>query len=139
LTITTTDDQLSRFLEVRAPLVSRRLDTVAKLVKQGIHTYVFVGPLLPHFRYQPELLDDLFQAIAETGTREVYIEHINLSPYIKEQMWKTLNNESEQIKSIYTKAQTDEHRQILNEIIVELIEKYNLQIRFGGTIYHPEL
>lgn len=139
LTITTTDDQLSRFLEVRAPLVSRRLDTVAKLVQQGIHTYVFVGPLLPHFRYQPELLDDLFQAIAETGTREVYIEHINLSPYIKEQLWKALNDESEQIRSIYTKAQTDEHRQFLNEIIDELIEKYNLQIRFGGTIYHPEL
>jgi DNA repair photolyase len=139
LTITTTDDQLSRFLEVRAPLVSRRLDTVTKLVQQGIHTYVFVGPLLPHFRCQPELLDDLFQAIAETGTREVYIEHINLSPYIKEQLWKVLNDESEQIRSIYTKAQSDEHRQILDEIIVELIEKYNLQIRFGGTIYHPEL
>jgi len=139
LTITTTDDQLSRFLEVRAPLVSRRLDTVAKLVQQDIHTYVFVGPLLPHFRYQPALLDDLFQAIAETGTREVYIEHINLSPYIKEQLWKVLNDGSEQIRSIYTKAQSDEHRQILDEIIVELIEKYSLQIRFGGTIYHPKL
>jgi hypothetical protein len=54
-------------------------------------------------------------------------------------MWKTLNDESEQIKSIYTKAQTEKHRQTLDEIIDELIEKYNLQIRFGGTIYHPEL
>ena len=49
LTVTTTDDRLSRFLEVRAPLASRRLQTLAKLHARGIQTYALVGPFLPTF------------------------------------------------------------------------------------------
>jgi DNA repair photolyase len=139
LTITTTDDHLSRFMEVKAPLASRRLETVSKLIKHGIHTYVFVGPLLPHFRFQPDLLDNLFQVIAETGTAEIYVEHINLTTYIKNQMWEVLQGESEDFQAIYQGSQTESHRQILNDMVKELTAKYNLKIRFGGTIYHPEL
>ena len=139
LTITTTDDHLSRFLEVKAPLASRRLDTVAKLVQEGIRTYVFIGPLLPHFRYQPELLDDLFHAIADTGTKEVYVEHINLPKYVKDQISKTLLVESKEVQAIYKGAVSQSHRDMLTAVVEELTAKYNLHIRFGGTIYHPEL
>jgi len=139
LTITTTDDHLSRFLEVKAPLASRRLDTVAKLVQEGIRTYVFIGPLLPHFRYQPELLDDLFHAIADTGTKEVYVEHINLPKYVKDQISKTLLGESKEVQAIYKGAVSQSHRDILTAVVEELTAKYNLHIRLGGTIYHPEL
>ena len=139
LTITTTDDQLSRFLEVKAPLASRRLDTVTKLIQAGIRTYVFIGPLLPHFRTQPELLDDLFRAIADTGTQEVYVEHINLPKYVKDQMSKTLGGETEEIQAIYKGAVSQSHRDILSTVVEDLAVKYNLHIRLGGTIYHPEL
>lgn len=139
LTITTTDDQLSRFLEVKAPLASRRLDTVTKLIQAGIRTYVFIGPLLPHFRTQPELLDDLFRAIADTGTQEVYVEHINLPKYVKDQMSKTLGGETEEIQAIYKSAVSQSHRDILSTVVEDLAVKYNLHIRLGGTIYHPEL
>jgi len=139
LTITTTDDQLSRFLEVKAPLASRRLDTVTQLIQEGIHTYVFIGPLLPHFRSQPELLDDLFCAIADTGTQEVYVEHINLPKYVKDQMSKTLQGESEDVRDIYKGAVSQYHRDMLTAVVEELAAKYNLHIRLGGTIYHPEL
>jgi DNA repair photolyase len=73
---------LSRFLEVRAPLASRRLWTLAELHASGIATYVFVGPLLPHCRYDPDALDALVAEIARAGVRSVFVEHINLSPYI---------------------------------------------------------
>lgn len=139
VTITTTNDELSRYLEVTAPLASRRLDTVSKLVQEGISTYVFIGPLLPHFRYQPDLLEDLIRRIAETGTREVYVEHINLPRYVKDQMWKVLQREPDEIQAIYRGALTQRHRDILDAVVERLIKKYSLHIRFGGTIYHPEL
>ncbi|NIM95829.1 MAG: radical SAM protein [Anaerolineales bacterium] len=139
ITITTTNDKLSRFLEVKAPHASRRLDTLAKLVQEGIRTYVFVGPLLPHFRYEPELLDELFRAIAETGTSEVYVEHINLPRYVKNQMWKALQHEPEEVQAIYKGAINQSHRDALDTLVEKLLEKYNLHIRFGGPIYHPEL
>jgi DNA repair photolyase len=64
VTITTTDDRLSRFLEVRAPLASRRL-----LHAEGIATYAFLGPLLPHFRYDREGLEQVFAGLAEGARR----------------------------------------------------------------------
>lgn len=44
ITITTSDDRLSRFLEVRAPSANSRLKTLKTLNEAGIKTYVFVGP-----------------------------------------------------------------------------------------------
>jgi len=139
LTITTTDDKLSRLLEVKAPLASSRINTLKKLVDSKIKTYAFVGPLLPHFRYQPELLDDLFKAIAGTGTREIYVEHINLPTYVKERLWKELRQETEEIQDVYRGAKSQEHRDILAKMVNDLIEKYDLYIRLGGTIYHEDL
>jgi DNA repair photolyase len=139
LTVTTTDDKLSRFLEVTAPLASRRLDTLAKLNAHDIPTYAFVGPLLPHFRYQPELLEALFRALKDSGTREIYVEHINLPSYVKERIWKTLRNESQEIQEVYQGAETAKHREILGRMVEELVQKYGLQVRLGGTIYHKEL
>jgi DNA repair photolyase len=139
LTITTTDDKLSRFLEVKAPLASRRLDTLKQLVNHGIRTYAFIGPLLPHFRYNPSLLDQLIHGIADTGTSEIYVEHINLPTYVKERMWKELRDESEQVQELYRGAITQPHRDALTNMINELIQKYGLHIRLGGTIYHQDL
>jgi DNA repair photolyase len=95
MTVTTTDDNVIRWLEVRAPLASRRLRTLAELNEAGIPTYPFVGPLLPHFATQPELLDELFGQLVEAGIGEVFMEHINLKRYIRERMDQVLADEPE--------------------------------------------
>src|SRR5438093_11831028 len=94
LTVTTTDDRLSRFVEVRAPLASRRLRTLAELHDAGVETYAFVGPLLPHFRYDPEALDELFAGLAKAGVSSVFVEQINLRPYIIQSLLQILKRES---------------------------------------------
>jgi len=93
LTVTTTDDRLSRFLEVRAPLASRRLRTLAELHAEGIRTYAFVGPLLPHFRYDRDAPDGVFAGLAKAGVDSVFVEHINLRPYITQRLRKVLDPE----------------------------------------------
>jgi len=139
ITITTTDDKLSRFLEVTAPLASSRFNTLKKLNEQNIPTYAFVGPLLPHFRYEPQLLDELFREIVNTGVKEIYVEHLNLSSYIKERLWKELSQESESIQATYEKAQSKEHREIITKMVLDLVAKYDLHLRLGGAIYHQDL
>lgn len=136
LTVTTTDDQLSRFLEVRAPLASRRLQTLKQLHTAGLATYAFVGPLLPHFRDQPKLLDELFASLADTGVRCVYVEHLNLSPYIKTRLMEALKHESPAVRDVYRGASTMMHRNILDGIVVELLEKYQLQLRSAKILNH---
>src|SRR3990167_4667670 len=83
LTITSTDDSISRYFEKFAPSVSQRFKALKELNKNGIETYAFIGPLLPHFVARPDELDRLFKKLKQTGTRNIFIEHLNLSTYIK--------------------------------------------------------
>src|SRR3989449_3248241 len=138
LTVTTTDDRLSRFLEVRAPLASRRLRTLAELHAAGIQTYAFLGPLLPHFRYDPEALDALFAGLAQAGVDSVFVEHINLRPYIKQRLWQILNSEPLAIQEVYRGASTAEHRHALDAMIAALLEKHGLKLRLNKVFYHNE-
>src|SRR5712692_8533697 len=136
MTVTTTDDTLSRFLEVRAPLASRRLSTLDTLHARGITTYAFVGPLLPHFRYQPHLLEKLFESLAATGVGSLYVEHLNLRPYIRERLWHALKDEPAEVREVYEGASTDAHRRALDAMVNELVRKYRLTLRLAGVLDH---
>ncbi len=136
MTITTTDDRLSRFMEVRAPLASRRLETLSRLHQEGITTYAFIGPLFPHFRYCPDELETLFAALAEANVGSVFVEHINLSPYIRRRLWEELQGASAQIQNVYRDAATAEHRQALQGLVMGLVEKYRLPLQLDTVIAH---
>jgi len=136
MTVTTTDDKLSRFLELRAPSASRRLKTLKQLHTEGLNTYAFIGPLLPHFRYQPELLDELFAHLAETQVDSIFVEHINMKGYIRERLMPALQDEPSEVQSIYRGADTTEHRRALDSIVSQLIEKYGFKLRLGEVLYH---
>ena len=138
LTVTTTDDRLSRFLELRAPLASRRLETLAALSSRGIESYAFVGPLLPHFRYDRGALDALFGGLARAGVRSLYVEHINLRPYIQQRMQRALRSAPPEVQAVYRDARTDEHRRVLDTIVAELLAKHGLTLRLSRVLYHDQ-
>jgi len=137
VTITTTDDAMGRFLEVHAPGASDRLRTLAALNKAGIPTYAFVGPLLPHYRYRQDQLEALFRQIREAGTRSLFVEHLNSSPYILKRLRPLIDGADAEVRNVYESARTDEHRQILSEMVLALAEKYGLEIRLGRVLDHP--
>jgi DNA repair photolyase len=136
LTVTTTDDNLSRFLEVHAPASSLRLKALEQLHAAGIDTYAFVGPLLPHFRYHIDQLDVLFASLAKAGTRSVYVEHINLSPYIRRRLSPVIANLPPEQRSVYDGASTLEHRTALDNAVAKLLDQHGLQLRLQHVIYH---
>lgn len=136
LTVTTTDDSISKWLEVRAPKASARLTALRQLCEAGIPVYAFVGPLLPHFRWQPEMLNELFASLAATGVREVYVEHMNLKPYIRSRLEPRLESESEAVRDSYLAARKDDHRAALTELVNELMQRHGLGLRLDEVIYH---
>jgi DNA repair photolyase len=135
MTVTTTDDELGRLLEVRATSASMRIEALKSLNKAGIRTYAFVGPLLPHFRYRPELLDALFAGLAAAGIREVYVEQMNLSSYIRKRLFDALAG-NPRLQEVYRAASTDQHRKELDKIVGELLHKRGLKLRLNEVIYH---
>jgi DNA repair photolyase len=138
MTVTTTDDRVSRWLEVRAPLASRRLRALGELRNAGIPTFAFVGPLLPHFVATPGLLDSLLGQLAAAGVREIYMEHINLKRYIRERMNPVLAEELPEVQEAYVRARTKEHRAELDAIVKPLLVKHGLRLRFEEVVYHDD-
>lgn len=136
MTITTTDDRISKWLELRAPLASKRLEALSALHDAGLDTYAFIGPLLPHFIELPELLDELFAQIRKTGVSSVYVEHINLKAYIRERLDPIIENEAEGVQRVYLNARKDAHRDRLDEIVSPLLAKHGLRLRLDEVIYH---
>jgi DNA repair photolyase len=136
--ITTTDDAISRYFEKYAPAASLRIEALKKLNEQGIKTYVFIGPLLPHFVAEEEKLEKLFKEISETGNKELFVEHINLSKYILERLERETKDLDKNVISKFYESKQKAYREKLDEIVAKLVKKYNLKLRSGSTIYHKD-
>ena len=139
LTITSTNDKISRFFEKHAPHVSKRFEALKELNDSGIKTYAFVGPLLPNYVKNVDALDSVFRNIKDAGTTEIYVEHINLSKYIYERLKKELPDLDKETLEMFDKSKSKEYRDKLNKIVKELVNKYELTLRLDDTIYHKEL
>ena len=137
LTVTTTDDSLSRMIEASAPLSSRRIEALKQLNKNGIKTYAFVGPLLPRYVANPELLDNLFKRLKEAGVRDVYIEHLNLSPYIRKRIQPYLADKDLEDKGVFEEI-SEEHKREWQSTVRKLLHKYGMRLRLNHVISHHE-
>jgi len=60
LTITTLNDEIRAKLEPRAASVTRRIEALKLLQKNGISTYVFIGPIFPIFTDLRAIFDAVY-------------------------------------------------------------------------------
>lgn len=139
LTITSSDDSISRYFEKKAPNVSQRLEALTELNAAGIKTYAFVGPLLPHYVSHPEVLDTLFNEISKTGTKELYVEHINLSSYILDRLQKEMPDLDASIMEKFYSSKKVEYREELDILIKDLVKKYHFRLKTADTLYHKDI
>ena len=138
-TITSLDDKVSQFLEVNAPLVTSRLKALKELHNNGIATYAFVGPILPHFLTNKEKIEELLDKLQEVGVKEVWFEHINLSPKIKERLYIYLRKESPELIPVFDNANTQEYRENLDKVIQESVKARGMKLGVGKVIHHRSL
>ncbi len=138
-TITSTNDTISQYFEKLAPPVSVRLKALKTFHDRGFRTYAFLGPLLPHILEDDRELDKLFAAVAETGNKEIYVEYLNLSAYIQGRLQRELKGADKKQLAPYFLSKNKSFRAEWDKKVKKLVDKYGFKIRFGGTIYHPEM
>jgi len=80
LTVTTTNADLARILEPRAPRPDLRLEAVRKLVENGVHAGVICAPVVPGITDSPKDLDALVAATAVVGGQYIYANPLFLKP-----------------------------------------------------------
>lgn len=83
ITITGTDERMSKIAEPGAPMPSKRLNALKELTAAGVRTYALVGPTLSHLEgHEAELID----AISSTGTSMIYVDKLNLRNVLAERL-----------------------------------------------------
>lgn len=138
-TVTTLDDKVSRFLEVMAPPVTERIKAISELNKNGIKTYAFVGPILPHFVKNKNDINKLLDSLQDAGVKEVWFEHINLNSKIKARLFEYLKTEAPELIPEFERADNQEYRDELNKVIYGCLEGRNIKLGFNKVIYHHDL
>jgi len=138
LTVTSTDDAISRYFEKYAPSVTKRLAALQVLNKNGIRTYAFIGPVLPHFVAQPDELKRLFHKLSQSGTKDIFIEHLNLAPYIRKRLLTEMKGTDQKILDKFYVSQLKTYRQELESMIQSLIKKYKMHLLLDMVIFHKE-
>mgnify|MGYP001579364579 FL=1 len=138
LTVTSADDGISRYFEKYAPAVSDRFEALKKLNQAGIKTYAFIGPLLPHFVADETGLEKVFQKLIEVGTKDIYVEHLNLSGYIRGRLMAEMKGTDRDIVAKFYSSQTKVYREDLEKLIKKLVEKYNMNLLLDLVIFHRE-
>jgi DNA repair photolyase len=79
-TVTTTDADLARILEPRAPRPDLRLEALRKLRDQGIRAGVICAPVLPGITDAPRQLESVVRAAAEARATYIYANPLFLKP-----------------------------------------------------------
>jgi len=138
MTVTSTDDSISKYFEKFAPKVSLRFKALKTLNEAGIGTYAFIGPLLPHYVADKSELEKVFKKLAEIGTKDIFVEHLNLSKYIRGRLVSEMGGAEPEIIQKFYDSQSEDYREALNEIVMELVKKYDMNLLKGEVIFHKE-
>ena len=129
MTITSAENAISQFFEQKAPPVTERLKALEALNKEGFNTYVFIGPVFPHLLYNIEELEKLFRRIQEAGTRNLYVEHLNLAPQVQQRMMPLLSTAPQSIRDLYLNPQLKKSaKKTLTTYIDEFVKRYHFHL-----------
>ncbi len=108
VTLTALDDAVMEKMEPGASSVSERLRALVGLRDNGIKTWVFFGPVMPHITE----VDSLVDAIADVKPEYVLVDKLRL----KDVVWEKV-------------------REFIEEFKPELVNEYERIFRGGGEYY----
>lgn len=104
---------LKPFYEPNADPTEKRIETLKELKKEGIRTFVFIGPVMPEFTLQ----DELFERIKEAEPDYVVVDRLRIKKGMEEK-----------IKEIYGKDFSASELEAVAEKARELCAAHGLRL-----------
>ena len=132
LTVTTTDADLARILEPRAPRPDLRLEAVKKLRDAGLRAGVMCAPVLPGITDSPRQLEAVVRAAAKAGACYVYANPLFLKPCSAAVFLPFLREHFPQLVADYDRRFKDRaflpvaYRKRISELLARLRGKYGI-------------
>lgn len=145
ITVTTTDADLARILEPRAPRPDLRLDALSKLRESGIRAGVICAPVLPGITDSPKQLEAVVKHAARAGASYIYANPLFLKPCSAAVFLPFLKEHFPGLVPDYEKRFKDRaflpaaYRKRISELFAVLRKKYgmNNQSRFERPTSMP--
>jgi DNA repair photolyase len=138
-TVTTLDDAVSRFFEGNAPPVSKRIEALKKLHEAGIHTYAFIGPILPTVLTNEKQIVAVLDALEDAGVETVWFEHIHLQGSVKARLYEYLQKTKPELIAVFEQKDTGKYRQQINTVVQKAMQGRPMKLAMGNVIYHNEV
>ncbi len=133
ITITTMNTDLARILEPRAPRPDIRMQTVRRLVAEGVQAGVICAPVLPGITDAPRDLEALVRATAEAGGKYIFANPLFLKPCSAAVFLPFLEKEFPRLVEIYRKRFQDRaflppaYGKRLSQLMARLRDKYGIR------------
>lgn len=135
ITITTTDTNLARVLEPRAPRPDLRFSAVEKLSTDGISTSVNCAPILPGITDSPKDLESVVRAAAAAGATSVAAIPLFLKPCSAKVFMPFLQEHFPHLVPLY-KARyghcaflPDDYKKRVSTLVNKFCRKYGIGLR----------
>src|SRR5438128_414642 len=131
-TVTTTDVELARLLEPRAPRPDLRLESLRKLRDAGIKAGVICAPVLPEITDSPKQLEAVVRAAAAAGATHVYANPLFLKPCSAAVFMPFLKESFPQLVADYQQRFKERaflpaaYRKRISDLFVRLRAKYGI-------------
>jgi len=132
-TVTTTDIELARLLEPRAPRPDLRLEALLKLREAGIRAGVICAPVLPGITDSPKQLEAVVRSAAEAKANHVYANPLFLKPCSAAVFLPFLKEHFPHLVADYDKRFQDRaflptaYRKRIRELMSKLRAKYKIR------------
>ena len=144
LTVTTTNTELARILEPRAPRPDLRLNAVRRLNEAGVPAGVICAPVVPGITDAPSDLDALAKAAHQAGARYIFANALFLKPCSASVFLPFLEKEFPDLVESYRQRYgekaflSDAYRKRLQALMVKLRNKYGFPSREEHSMKQPE-
>lgn len=79
MTLTTYDDKLCSILEPNVCNTKRRIDVLEEMQKRGIHTYVWMTPILPYINDNEENIQSILEECVRVGVKGIICYDMGLT------------------------------------------------------------
>jgi len=142
ITVTTTDADLARILEPRAPRPDLRLEALKKLREAGIRAGVICAPVLPGITDSPRQLEEVVRAAAAAKACHVHANPLFLKPCSAAVFIPFLKEHFPQLVTQYEKRFADHaflpttYRKRISELFTRFRAKHGIR-RDSGWRWEP--
>ncbi|MFA7717958.1 MAG: radical SAM protein [Candidatus Absconditabacterales bacterium] len=132
----TNDEQTKKLFEKDSPPLHQRKESLEKLHESGIHTTLFISPLLPEITKRKDIINE-----TKAYVDEYRFENLNLYPSIKTAIYQIISKIDptlpEKYKEIYEEGAYEEYRNKVAGDIQQFCQNHG--VKYTVYFHHKDI